>query len=147
MKGYMDLLFGFFFMLITFVLVNYYLGVRLNDEVGVSDIAGETYKMIDAIEFAKINSQQSLKFAVLKTEKELQLNPSDVQRNNQLQTIFLDRLKKNYNPSLDYSDVDVSVTVMSLSVDGNQIVANNYFISSTESRQASLVANVATPLS
>ncbi|MBS3054872.1 MAG: hypothetical protein J4452_00060, partial [Candidatus Aenigmarchaeota archaeon] len=69
MKGYTELLLGWFFMLIVFVLVNWYLSTRLYFESGISDIAGQSYKMINAIEFAKLNSQQSLKFAVQKTEK------------------------------------------------------------------------------
>jgi len=147
MKGYTELLLGWFFMLIVFVLVNWYLSTRLYFESGISDIAGQSYKMINAIEFAKLNSQQSLKFAVQKTEKDLQLKPSDILNNNQLQSTFLDKLKRNYNPSHDYSDVEVSVTVLSVSIDGDRVVANNSFSSTSESRKAGLITAITVPLS
>ncbi|MFH0710995.1 MAG: hypothetical protein V1944_00285 [Candidatus Aenigmatarchaeota archaeon] len=147
MKGYMDLLLGWFFMLIIFVLVNWYLSTRLYFESGISDIAGQTYKMIDAIEFAKLDSQQALKFAVEKTKKELHASDADIQYNDQLQSTFISKLKNYYNPSHDYSDVDVSVTVLSISVDGNFIVASNSFSALSESRQAGITANIAVPLS
>jgi len=146
MKGYIGLLLGWFFMLIIFVLVNWYLSTRLYFETGVSDVAGQTYKMINAIEFAKINSQQNLKFAVQKTEKELLLNPG-FQNNDQLKTIFLDRLKKNYYPSHDYSDVDVSISVISLSIEDNFVIAKNSFSSISESRLAGLTTSISVPLS
>jgi hypothetical protein len=147
MKGYMALLLGWFFMLIIFILVNWYLSTRLYFETGVSDMAGETYKVINGIEFAKLNSQQALKFAVQKTEKELHISSTEIQNNYQLQTIFLDRLKKNYNPSEDYSDVEVSVTVLSLNLEGDKVVSSNYFSATSESRTASLTSNIATSLS
>jgi len=130
-KGYVDLLIGWFFMLIVFILANWYLSTRLYFESGISDVAGQTYKMINAVEFAKLNSQQALKFAVQKTEKELQVSASEIRSNSQLQSIFLDRLKKNYNPSHDYSEVEVSVTLLSVSIDENKVVASNSFSSSS----------------
>ena len=147
MKGYMNLLLGFFMMLIVFAIVNWYLSTRLYFESGVSDLAGQTYKMINAIEFGKINSQQSLKFAIQKTEKDLHVTSQELLQNTQIQPAFLDKLKKNYNPSLDYSDVDVSVTVLSLTIETDRIIASNLFSATSESRSASLTADITAPLS
>jgi hypothetical protein len=145
-KGYVELLLGWFFMLIVFVLVNWYISARIYYEAGTSDVAGQTYKLIDAIEFAKINSQQNLKFAVQKTENDLKLSQSDILNNKQDQATFLNKLKDNYYPSQDYSDVDVSITLNSLKIDGNYVVASNSFSSITDQREAGLTTDIAVPL-
>lgn len=147
MKGYVELLLGWLLVLILYVSVSYYVDARLKYETKTSDAGAQTYQAINAIEFAKLNSQQALKFSVQQTEKDLQLKFSDIQNNNQLQSGFLDRLKKNYNPSQDYSDVDVSVTVLSLSIDVDKVVARNQIESSSQYQKISVVADITSPLS
>jgi len=68
---WIKLLVGFVFVLIMFMVVDYFLAKSLQRECIVSDRVALSYKMIDMVEFAKLNAKQAFKFAINKSAEEL----------------------------------------------------------------------------
>jgi len=140
MKGYAEILMGWVLMLVIFVIVNSYLTTRMTADVSISDAVADSYRVIDAIEFAKLNVKQDLKFSIEETKKDLKI----VTIGNKEE--FLKKLKANFHPSHGFSEVDVSVLVNSINIDGSNLVANITFASSSDFRKALSTTFITQPL-
>lgn len=136
MKGYVKQLTALIFTLILFYVVNLVISQLLKSEAFVSDAAAWSYKMVDAIEFAKLNANQALKFSVEKTATELGITDLSIfLQNEQQKANFLGNLTENFNPSLKYSEVDVLVSVNSIEIKDNKITIETVIYSVTPERQ------------
>lgn len=132
MKGYANLLMGWVIMLIIFFLVNGYLQTRFKTEVFVTDAVAENYKMINDIEFTKLNIKQDINFSIQKTKQDLKILMIDETN----QKLFLDKFKSNFHPSQEFSDIDVSISVNSIELTNSKLIANTTIISSSTFKKA-----------
>lgn len=132
MKGYIQLLMGFIVMVIFFAMVFGYLYVRKDKEIFTSDAVAEPYKIIDAIEFTKLNIKQDIAFSIEKTKQDLGLTTVDANK----QKSFLDRFKSNFHPSQEFSDVDVSISVNSIDLTNSKLTVDATIVSSSEFEKA-----------
>jgi len=141
MKGYAEILVGWVLMLVIFVVVNSYLTTRITSDVSISDAVADSYRVVNAIELAKLNAKQDLKFSIEKTKKDLKI----VKIENKEE--FLKKLKTNFHHSHEFSEVDVSVLMNSIEIkDGSKVVANCTFIASSEFRKAFSTVFITQPL-
>lgn len=140
MKGFADILMGWVVMLVIFLIVNSYLTIRLKSDVFISDVVADSYRMINAIEFAKLNAKQDLEFSIEKTKKDLKINSITNKED------FLKKLKTNFHPSHEFSEVDVFVLVNSIKIDGSNIVANITFAASSDFRKSISTVFITQPL-
>jgi hypothetical protein len=137
-KGYIQMVFAFVLILVVFIIVNWYLSSLFSTEIFVSDVIADSYKMINAIEFAKLNAKQALKFSVDKTADDMKIDLASVASNRQTKQEFLKELEKNYDPDLKYSEVPVSVSVKALDIKNGKVLASLDISSSSEYRRAEL---------
>lgn len=140
MKGYAEILMGWVIMLVIFIIVNSYLTIRMQSDVFISDAVADSYRMINAIEFAKLNLKQDLKFSIEKTKQDMKTDKiTDGEK-------FLTSLKANFHPSHSYSEVDVSVSLNSVKIEESKIMANMTLVASSEFRKAYSTVFITQPL-
>jgi ribosome-associated translation inhibitor RaiA len=142
MKGFVQMLAGLVFMFVVFYVVNWYLSANMKREIAVADIAADSYKIINAIEFAKMNAKQNLKFSVQKTLKDMKIDASNVKTDSSLREKFIENLKKNYSPTFNFGEADVSVSVKSIEIKDSKVVATLDMKGSGISKRATAQVNI-----
>ena len=133
MKGYVQETVGIAAIILLMIGASYYYGQRISTEKKVSDRIAATYEIINSVEFAKMNAEQSMKFAVEKTKKDLGIKTL---ADASLRKSILETLKKNLDLSYPYAspDTEVRVDLVSLNFENNKIMVKiNIIATSTTS--------------
>jgi len=120
MKGYVKFLAAFIVVIIVFVAVDFILASNLNRECQVSSEVSKAYRIINAIEFAKLNALQALNFSFNKTLTDMGISASNLKTDPNLRQNFLEELKKNFESCKDplsFAEIAASVELNSLDFD------------------------------
>lgn len=147
MKGYSSsLVFGVVSLALIYIL-NYFMSVTFYGEQEISDRIANSYKTQNAMEFAKLNAKQTLRFSIERTKEELGIvDLTIILQDEQQKMNFLEKLKENFDPSLKYSEIEVSTTVESLSVKDNDVIVEIVILSITPERQVKVPYTLKYPI-